>query len=180
MAIKPVIYKFIISLSDLELNYYDTLKLTVAQHPSETPERMMARVLALCLNASALPRFTKGLSEPDEPDIIAHSLDGQMTLWIDVGEPALERIKKATRIASNVKVYSFNSKSSVWWQQNKNSFQALQVAVYRLDWDAIKTLAAGVQRTMEMSLTISGDSLYVASEHDNCEIKCNPLQINLN
>jgi len=40
----------------------------------------------------------------DEPDIWARSLDDQLLLWIDVGEPAPDRIKKASRIAKEVKV----------------------------------------------------------------------------
>ncbi len=103
MALKPTIYKFNISLSDINRNYYDTLNLTVAQHPSENPERMMARVLAFCLNAQELLVFTKGLSEPDVPDIWVRTLDDQVALWIDVGEPAVERIKKATRLAKSVR-----------------------------------------------------------------------------
>ncbi|MDH5572857.1 MAG: YaeQ family protein, partial [Gammaproteobacteria bacterium] len=35
MALKPTIYKLRISLSDLNRDYYDTLNLTIAQHPSE-------------------------------------------------------------------------------------------------------------------------------------------------
>jgi len=46
MAIKPTIYKARISLSDLERDYYAALDLTIAQHPSETLERMMVRILA--------------------------------------------------------------------------------------------------------------------------------------
>ncbi len=46
MALKPTIYKLKITLADIDTAYYDTLSLTIAQHPSETLERMMARVLA--------------------------------------------------------------------------------------------------------------------------------------
>jgi uncharacterized protein YaeQ len=49
MAIKPTIYKFKLSVSDLNHNYFDTLNLTVALHPSETKERMMVRVLVFCV-----------------------------------------------------------------------------------------------------------------------------------
>jgi uncharacterized protein YaeQ len=70
MALKPTIYKFTISLSDLNQDYFDTLQLTVALHPSETIERMMARVFAFCLHAHSnqddLLRFTKGLSAVEE------------------------------------------------------------------------------------------------------------------
>ena len=85
MALKPTIYKLRIALSDLERNLYDSLNLTVALHPSETPQRMMARVLAYCLNAQEGLVFTKGLSEIEEPDLWVRTLDEKTTLWIDVG-----------------------------------------------------------------------------------------------
>jgi len=44
MASNSKICKLKISLSDIERNHYDTLILTVAQHPSETIERMMVRI----------------------------------------------------------------------------------------------------------------------------------------
>ena len=75
MALKPTIYKFRISLSDLNRDYYDTLNLTIAQHPSETMERMLIRFLAYCLNTQERLTFSKGLSSPEEPDIWAQSLD---------------------------------------------------------------------------------------------------------
>ena len=80
MALKPTIYKFRISLSDLNRNYYDSLNLTIAQHPSEKIERMMVRVLAYCINAQENLTFTKGLSEIDEPDIWVRTLDDQISL----------------------------------------------------------------------------------------------------
>ena len=170
MALKPTIFKFKISLSDLNRNYYDTLNLTVAQHPSETPERMMARVLAFCINAQEYLKFTQGLSAVDEPDIWAHTLDGQLALWIDVGEPAIDRIKKAARLSQVVKVYSFNSKSNAWWAQSNQQFNKLGCSVYQFEWEKIQALAALLQRTMDLSITISGDSAYIAAESGECEI----------
>lgn len=170
MAIKPTIYKFRISLSDLNRNYYDSLNLTVAQHPSESIERMMVRVLVFCINAEEELQFTKGLSAIDEPDLWIRTLDDQTSLWIDVGEPAIDRIKKATRAASRVKVYSFNTKSDVWWEQGQVKFKQLNASYYRFEWQNVQALAALVQRTMDFSVTITGDSAYVASETGECEI----------
>jgi uncharacterized protein YaeQ len=175
LAIKPTIYKFNINLSDLDRQYYDTLNLTVAQHPSETTERMMARVLAYSLNAQDSLSFTKGLSEPDEPDICLRTLDDQLAMWIDVGEPAVDRIKKATRLAHAVKVYSFNSKSVTWWQQAQPAYSQLSASIFRFDPESIKTLSAFVTRTMDMSVTISGDSVFVATESGECEVACTTL-----
>ena len=177
MAIKPTIYKFRISLSDINRNYYDTLNLTIAQHPSETVERMMVRVLAYCINAQESLEFTKGLSAIEEPDIWVKTLDDQISLWIDVGEPAFERVKKATRLAKEVKLYSFNSKSDVWWDQGQSKLQQLAISVYRLKWEEVQSLAALVARTMDLSVTITGDSAYVATEQGECELGWVNLQV---
>ena len=176
MAIKPTIFKLQISLSDVNRNYYDSLNLTVAQHPSETLERMMARVLAYCINAQEQLVFSRGISATEEPDIWAHTLDGDLSLWIDVGEPTIERVKKASHIAKDVKVYSFNTKSDVWWEQGSPRFAELSVAVFRFEWENVKALAALAQRTMDMSVTITGDSAYVATGRGECEVGCATLQ----
>ena len=176
MAIKPTIYKLKISLSDLDRNHYDTLSLTLAKHPSETIERMMVRVIAFCINAQEHLSFTKGLSAVDEPDIWARTLDDQISLWIDIGEPAVERIKKSSRIAQAVKVYCFNTKSDVWWEQAKEKIKQLKASVYRFQWLEIEALAALVQRTMEISVTITSDSAYVATELGECEVSWETLQ----
>ena len=177
MALKPKIYKFRITLSDIDRNYYDTLNLTLAQHPSETLERMMVRVLAFCINAQEQLAFTKGLCAVDEPDIWVRTLDDQITLWIDVGEPAVDRIKKATRLSPAVKVYSFNTKSDVWWDQGRAKFNELTVSIFQFQWERIQALAALVQRTMDLSITITGDSAYVAAESGECEVSWVPLQV---
>ena len=170
MAIKPTIYKLRISLSDLNRNYYDTLNLTLAQHPSETLERMMARVLAYCINSQENLVFTKGLSDIDEPDLWVRTLDDQTALWIEVGEPSVDRVKKVSRLADEVKVYSFNSKSDVWWNQSEEKFKRYDVSFYKFNWENIQSLASLVQRTMDISVSITGDSAYVAAESGECEV----------
>ncbi len=176
MALKPKIYKLRIDLSDIDRNYYDTLSLTVAQHPSETLERMMARILAYCINAQEFLEFTKGLSVSEEPDIWARTVDNRLALWIDVGEPLFDRIKKATRLADTVKVYSFNSKADVWWEKGQASFKTLSASFFRFQWSSIQSLAALVQRTTTLSLTISGDSAYVSTGAGDCEVSWTLMQ----
>jgi uncharacterized protein YaeQ len=163
-------------LSDLNRDYYTALNLTVAQHPSETIERMMTRVLAYSLNADEQLTFTKGLSSVEEPDIWLRGLDDQLHLWVDVGEPAHERIKKATRLAQATKIYSFNSKSDTWWQQNQGAFSTLPVQVFQFPWEDVQSLAKLISRTCDMSFTITGDSTYITSSDGEVEIICRELQ----
>ena len=61
MASNSKICKLTISLSDIDRNHYDALNLTVAQHPSETVERMMVRILVFCINAQRKTGVYKGL-----------------------------------------------------------------------------------------------------------------------
>ncbi|MCW8935519.1 MAG: YaeQ family protein [Gammaproteobacteria bacterium] len=170
MAIKPTIFKFRISLTDLSRDYYDTLTLTIAQHPSETTERMMVRVLAYCINAEELLTFSKGLSNVEEPDIWARTLDEQISLWIDIGEPTVDRVKKSSRHAQTVKVYSFNTKSDVWWNQDASKFNQLDAEFYRFEWQDILKLAEFVERTMDFSITITDNSAYIATSLGECEV----------
>lgn len=163
-------------MSDLDRNYYDTLNLTLAKHPSETLERMMARMLAFCINAQEHLAFTRGISVVEEPDIWTRTLDDKIALWIDIGEPAVDRIKKATRIASAVKVYSFNSKADVWWEKGRQDFNALKVSIFQFQWGCIQALAKLVQRTMDISVTITDDSAYVAAGAGECEVAWSLLQ----
>lgn len=176
MALKPTIYKLRIALSDLNRDYYDTLNLTVALHPSETMERMCCRLLAYCLNAQEFLVFTKGLSAVEQPDIWARSMDDQIVLWIDVGEPSLDRIKKSSRQSQATKVYCFNSKSDTWWQQSQAKMSKLKVSVYQFQWETIQTVAALLERTMDFSVTITGDSAYIATEAGEQEISWTTLQ----
>lgn len=170
MALKPTIYKLRISLSDLNRNYYDTLNLTIAQHPSETLERMMARAMAFCLNADPELCFTKGLSEVEQPDIWHKSLEQDTLLWIDVGEPTAERLKKAAHSAKQVKIYSFNAKSATWWQQLPNKAKQLPISFWQFDWQEISRLASFVTRTMDMSVTITEESAYVTTDNNEIEL----------
>lgn len=171
MAAKPTIYKLTIAISDFNRNYYDSVSLTVALHPSETLERMMTRVMAYCLNAQENITFAKGLSNVEEPDIWVKTLDDQVKLWVDIGEPAPDRIKKCSRLAPEVKVYSFNSKSNVWWEQSKSKVQQFSnVKFYQFDWQQIQLLATFVERTMDWSLSISGDSIYIATKNEEVEL----------
>lgn len=177
MALKPKIHKARVALSDLDRDHYDTLNLTLAQHPSETPERMMVRLLAFCMNARDGLIFTKGLCAVDEPDIWVRTPEDRVALWIDVGEPSVERIKKATRLSPAVRVYSFNSKSDVWWKQGQPGFSKLPVSVYRFRREGVQALTALLERTMDLSVTITGDLAYVAAGTGVCQLSWEALQV---
>ena len=48
MALGDTIYVFDIELANSDSGVYESLRVRVARHPSETPEHMLTRVLAYC------------------------------------------------------------------------------------------------------------------------------------
>lgn len=175
MALKSTIYKFAIDLSNINENHYSSFDLTLAKHPSETVERMIVRLLAYCLNAHKSPEFTRGLSSTDEPDIWCKSLDGEIDLWIEVGEPIFDRVKKAAQLSRAVEVYCFNRKSDVWWRQGKPDFLGLKAQFYRFNNDEIVSLALKTTRREQLSISIDSGLIYVASSAGNTEISLEQL-----
>ena len=56
MALKATIYKAVVNVADLDRNQFLDANLTLAQHPSETQERMMLRLLAWIKYANEIGR----------------------------------------------------------------------------------------------------------------------------
>ena len=117
MALKATIYKADLQLADMDRHVYGDHALTLARHPSETDERMMARVLAYALHAEEGIAFTKGLFDVDEPEVWVKNLAGEITLWIDLGQPDETRIRRACSRAGRVVVLCYSSSCEIWWKQ---------------------------------------------------------------
>src|SRR3546814_18766052 len=120
MATKSTIYKAELQLSDMDRHYYATHALTLAQHPSETEERLMIRLLAFALHADDALEFGRGLSSDDEPDLWRKSLSGEIELWLDLGQPDESRIRKACgRSRAVVVVTSGGRRADIWWARHR-------------------------------------------------------------
>jgi uncharacterized protein YaeQ len=67
---------FDIELADHDRQGYESLALRVAQHPSESDEYLIARVLAYLLEFTEGIEFSRGVSEPDEPTMAVRDRTG--------------------------------------------------------------------------------------------------------
>ena len=121
MALKSTIFKATLQISDLDRPYYQTHTLTIAQHPSETDERMMVRILAYALNADEALSFGKGISNDEEPALWRKDLTGAIETWIEVGLPDEKLLRRACGQAQQVVVYTYGGRAAdLWWEQNRN------------------------------------------------------------
>ncbi|ORT52464.1 hypothetical protein ST37_01400 (plasmid) [Vibrio sp. qd031] len=175
MALKPTIYKFRVSLTDLNRDYFDNFQLTVAQHPSETLTRLAARLIAFCHSAEPDLQFTKGLSSIEEPDIWTRSLTDDIEHWIEVGEPDSERIKKASRLSKKLSIYSFNTKSDAWWKQQSTAISRYANRVYQLDNEGVEAFAALMTRTMDVSVMLTGSDFYIEASGESVQVSMSTL-----
>ncbi|WP_353471922.1 YaeQ family protein [Salipiger sp. H15] len=166
MAQKSTIYKVELSVSDMDRHYYETHKLTVAKHPSETDERLMVRLLAFALNADEQLELTKGLSTDDEPDIWQKSLSGELDLWVALGLPSDKVVRQSCGKAGKVVVYSYGGRpAEVWWDKIKGSttrFDNLQVM--NISEEATRDLAELASRTMKLQVNIQDGDVMVSAD----------------
>ena len=68
-----MLYRFIIELSNIDREVYETLDFRVSQHPSEIPSYLLTRTLAYSLSYQEGLSFSdEGLSNPDAPGLIKY------------------------------------------------------------------------------------------------------------
>ncbi len=173
MAISSTIHKASLQISDMDRNYYAAHALTLAQHPSETEERMMMRLLCFALNAHEDLAFSRGLSSDDEPDLWRHSLSGDIEQWIDLGQADDKRIRKACGRASEVLIYTYQPrKAMLWWEQNgSNMARHKNLKVHHLQGDLGEKLAMLVQRSMDLQCTIEDRQIWLSNDKHSVEIQ---------
>jgi len=172
MALKSTIFKAELSITDLDRHYYAELALTLARHPSETDERMMARLVAFALHADEALQFTRGLSSDDEPDLWQKNLSGEIELWIELGHPDEKRLRRACGRARQVVVYSYQKRSGLtWWEQIKGSAGRFgNLSVRMLPENAIAELAALAERSMRLQCMLQDGQLWISSGERNIEV----------
>jgi uncharacterized protein YaeQ len=170
MAQPSTIYRVNIQLSDIDRGLYESLQTTVARHPSETEERLLARILGYALYYEPELTFTKGVGAGDEPDLWLKGPDGRVTCWIEVGLPDAERLIKASRHSEQVILCAFGSSLLIWEKQQLPKLVGISnLTVIRLEQAFLKSLSDRLQRSISWSLTITESSLYLTIDGETLE-----------
>jgi uncharacterized protein YaeQ len=165
MALKATIYKADLQIADMDRHYYADHALTIARHPSETDERMMARVLAFALYVQDGIAFTKGLFDVDEPEVWVKNLVGEITLWIDLGQPDDARIRRACSRAGQVVVLCYSSSCEMWWKQIAGKLTRFSnLTVLQLPADTSQALAALAERNMRLQCMVQDAEVWISND----------------
>jgi uncharacterized protein YaeQ len=163
LALTATIYNFDIDLADSDRQVYETLALRVAQHPSESDEHLVARLLAYLIEYVDGIEFSRGVSSADEPAIAVRDLTGALRVWIDIGSPDAARLHKASKVASRVAVYTHkNPEQLVKQLSGARIHKADALELYAIDRALVAALVARLQRRLELSVSINERELYIS------------------
>lgn len=174
MALKSTVFKVVAQIADMDRNYYQDHQLTVAQHPSETDERLMVRLLAFAMNSSPTLAFTKGLSsDEDEPELWDRDYSGVINRWIEFGQVDEKWLRKASGRARQVQLVCYGGRSvPVWWQQNQQQLARYKnLQVIEIPEQSVKAMGKLVSRAMTLQYTINEGQIWISDGSDSLLIE---------
>lgn len=174
MALGATIYVFNVELADSDRGVYETLEIRAAQHPSETADYLLTRVLAYCLEYTDGIAFSKGLSDPDEPTISVRDLTGTLLAWIEIGTPDADRLHRASKAAPRVAVYCHKDAEHLASRLRAEKIHRMEaLELYAIDRAWLGELVKKLARRMNFQLTVAERHLYltVGEETLTCVVK---------
>ncbi|MCU0624445.1 MAG: YaeQ family protein [Gemmatimonadaceae bacterium] len=130
-------------MSDVDRGVYESFVVKAACHPSETPESLLTRVLAYCLEYAEGITFSRGgVSDPDDPALMVKDLTGAWVSW-----------HKEPRVM--LRAY-----------EGQKIHKADTIAVLAIDRDLLAELEARLDRRMSWSVTVTDGELFVAVDDE--------------
>lgn len=161
MAPNATVYKCELQVTDLDRHYYASHDLVLAQHPSETPQRLVARLVAFALFADGRLEFGRGLGDEDEPALWQRGYDGTVERWIELGQPDESRLRKASGRAREVVVVGYaGNAAEVWWNKQEAALSRIRgLSVVDLPQDGVEAATALLARSMRLTAMIQDGEL---------------------
>jgi uncharacterized protein YaeQ len=176
MALKAIIYRANVNVSDLDRNLYSDHSFTIARHPSETEERMMVRLLAYVLNVPpnndlGTLEFGKDMWEADEPALCQKDLTGLLMHEIELGQPEEKRLVRACGRSKKVTVYSFSSTTAAWWASVANKLSRVNnLTVWQFSAEQTEALGKLAQRSINLQITLQEGTYWIGQGESSVEL----------
>lgn len=177
MALGATVCKAFVDISDIDRGFYESRALTIAQHPSETPARMMLRLMAWILFAGDKTEFGRGLSTDGDPDVFETNDAGDIYRWIEVGCPDIKTLRRAAGKSEDVVVIAYDeARIEPWWQSRKGDLSKIdKLSVRWISDEDLEKIAAMAARNMKFAATLQDGVIWIADESRNIEIEIKTL-----
>jgi len=161
VALGSTIHRIAIELADVDRGQYASIELRVARHPSESERRMLARILAYALEHEDGIELGRGIAS-DEPAVWIKDLRGDVRAWIEVGQPSVERLHKASKLGARVVVYAYADPAPLVAELAKGPIHRQDELELRAIPPALlDALEADLTRNESWTLTVSEGVLYL-------------------
>lgn len=172
MPPKSIVYKAQLQVSDMDRQHYASHDLVLAQHPSETEERLMLRLLAFALHADERLEFGRGLSTDDEPDLWRKDRTGLIEQWIELGQPDESRLRKACGRAREVVLITYGGRGAdLWWEKNAPALaRCRNLTVLDVSAEDSQALAGLLKRGMDLQVLVQDGVLQLIDGDTTLEI----------
>ena len=102
---RPERWEYRLILTDVDRGLNAERTVVVGRHPSETTSHLVLRMLAYCLVYSDDLSFGPGVCVGDAPDLVAHDLTGQLSLWVGVADVSPDLAKKVVQHNRDAKAH---------------------------------------------------------------------------
>lgn len=170
MALGATIHRFAIELSDVGRGVYASLDLRVARHPSESLRYMLARVLAYCLRYEEGIEMGRGVSTAEEPAVWVRDLRGEVTAWIEIGQPSTARLHKASKTGARVYVYAHEDPRALVRDLERNPVHRQDdLEIHVLPPPLLDALEERVGRNETWTLTVADGELYLTRNDETLQ-----------
>lgn len=167
MSKGSTLYRFKVSLSDIDRGVYEALDFRVAMHASESEAYLLTRVLAFILNFQDGLEFSQGLAVPDDPAIRLLGDNGGFSLWIDIGNPAVKRLHKASKACRAVRVYTYKDPESLLKEAAGEAIhRAESIEIFSFEPKFLKELGAVLVRDNDWVVIQNDGELMITSGNE--------------
>jgi uncharacterized protein YaeQ len=162
MANPSTLYRFRISVSDVDRGFYEDIDFRAAMHPSENEPYLLTRVIAYALHYESGLEFSAGLSTSDEPAISLKDLNGTLTAWIEIGNPSPRKLHKGSKAARSVFVYTYKNPENLKKEVAGETVHRIEdIQVFALEESFLTALAALLKRDNQWGLIRNEGELVV-------------------
>jgi uncharacterized protein YaeQ len=175
MALSATRLEFKLSLANVDRNVEATDNLIIAQHPSETAEHVVLRVLAHCLLHEDRLEQGQGLADPEAADLWTRDLTGQTTTWVECGTADPDKLRKVLLHHSDIAVHAvlvdqrrhddLVATAATWKKPRGTS----TLAVWLVDKALVTALAAAQSKRQRWAVTIVGNHAYVEADGEHVD-----------
>lgn len=170
MALTSTMFTFDVTLSDVDRGVYESIALRMAQHPSESEDYFVTRLLAYCLEYEEGIVFSRGIADADEPPLAVRDLTGALTKWIEIGAPDAARLHKASKASPKLAFYTAKSPEMLKRQYAGHKIHKSELIVARgVGRETLEWVTDHLDRRLDITIAVNDGSVYLTIGADTHE-----------